>query len=168
MIVIELKDLEIIKRVTFKVEIDPVPWAMGPIRTQGLEDKYTKQGTKAVVEVGEDPAAARFKESFSKQAVGHRISSNSPLYKSTPIFVCFDFFQVRPEYIGDKPALPLKRPDATNLQKLAEDTLTGLFWADDNVVVNILTSKRYVKDKTVKPYIITDIYYTKHVEVSDG
>jgi Holliday junction resolvase RusA-like endonuclease len=39
--------------------------------------------------------------------------------------------------------LPTKRPDATNYQKLYEDTLKGIVIVDDSQVVDINSSKRY-------------------------
>ncbi len=159
MITLQILDLKVLKHINFVVVIDPTPWAMGIINSQP-SDEFTKSGNKKKVRVGEDPSAARFKEVFSEQAVGHRISTNSPLYTNTPIFVCFAFFMSKPN--TPKHQFPLVRPDLTNMHKLTEDVLTGLFWSDDNTTVDIFSSKRYVKDPVVKPYIITDIYYCEH------
>lgn len=167
MITLQLLDLKVIKQISFVVVIDPTPWAMGIINSQP-SDELTKTGNRKKVRVGEDPAAAEFKESFSKQAVGHRISNNSPLYKDTPVFVCFDFFMSRPKSLKTGPALPMVRPDLTNMHKLTEDVLTGLFWADDNTTVSIFSSKRYVSDPIVKPYIVTSIHYCEMIRPAGG
>lgn len=39
--------------------------------------------------------------------------------------------------------VPTTRPDATNLQKLAEDALQGICYEDDSQVVDVRTRKRY-------------------------
>lgn len=39
--------------------------------------------------------------------------------------------------------LPITKPDATNMQKLYEDCLSGIVFADDRQVVDIHSKKRY-------------------------
>lgn len=158
MITLQITDLKVLKHIHFSVDIIPKAWSIGPINTQqGYE--LTKSGKPKKLKMGASEPCTAFKQSFSKQAVGYRLSSNSPYFKDTPVFVCFDFFVPRPLDLKDGPAMPLKRPDVTNMQKLAEDVLTELFWADDNTNVTILSSKRYVKTRDIKPHIVTDIYY---------
>lgn len=41
------------------------------------------------------------------------------------------------------PAVPITKPDATKLWRLAEDCLTGIVWTDDNQVVDQNVHKRY-------------------------
>lgn len=157
MITVEINDLNVLKHIQFTAEVDPTPWAMGPISTQ-QGDRYTKAGSKKKVSVGESESARNFKDVFSMHAARHRISSNSPYFKNTPIVVFFAFYMSRPQGV-DGPALPLVRPDTTNMQKLAEDTLTGLFWDDDNTTVDVLGSKRYVVSRDFPPCIVTDVFY---------
>lgn len=158
MITVEIDDLKVLHHIGFKAQVDPTPWSMGPINTKP-NCEYTKAGGKKKVKVGESESAKEFKDVFSMYAAQHRISDRSRFYKNTPVVVFFVFYMARPLDLPDGPALPLVRPDVTNMQKLAEDTLTGLFWNDDNTTVDVLGSKRYVPTRDVKPYISTDIFY---------
>jgi Holliday junction resolvase RusA-like endonuclease len=83
------------------------------------------------------------------------------LEKGTPVRVIGHFYLQRPQshygsgmnarklkssehYATAGPLLPIGKPDLSNLLKMVEDALTNLVWADDDQVVDISGSKRYV------------------------
>ena len=110
-----------------------------------------------------DPAA-KDKEAFAAKAILH-----SPQFPLTgPLRVDLDcFFSYNKSEMGTgrnaglpKKSAPLyyiKKPDKDNLEKFVFDSLTGMFWHDDNLICAGDTTKAYSLD----PRTVISIYRPK-------
>ncbi len=154
-----IEDLKIVEKKVFSIGILPVPWKVGIIYSN-KNSRVTKSGNKQKVNMGPNEQSEDFKKSFASQASRWKPTSSSPLLK-LPIFLCFDFNLPRSKKSSGLSDLPLEDPDLTNLQKLAEDALSKLFWNNDNQVINVCNSKRFVKPEGEQPSITTYIYYVE-------
>jgi Holliday junction resolvase RusA-like endonuclease len=86
------------------------------------------------------------KENLIAQAVKHR--PEKPLEGSLSVRLMFVFPRPKSHYnkAGIKPDAPyskISKPDLTNLAKLVEDALNGIFWKDDAQITSLVMSKMY-------------------------
>lgn len=112
----------------FVVYIPPVPKAR-PRFNPFTKKTYTSNET------------ATFENKFREEICFQLGSSfEYPLYEDIPICVDLDFVFSRPKVLKNKPPKGLtwynKRPDIDNLQKIIYDSLSGILWKDDKIIVD--------------------------------
>jgi Holliday junction resolvase RusA-like endonuclease len=111
--------------ITIIVPGEPYPWGVEAFtlgRHAALRDK---------------PRSKEYKRRIIMSA---RTQYHGPLLEG-PLRVDMDFYLTRPKSVTRQ--FPTGKPDRTNLQKAAEDGLTGLIWKDDAQVVDGRTRKLY-------------------------
>jgi Holliday junction resolvase RusA-like endonuclease len=119
---------------------EPVPWGVGHNPKTGDRFVPSRQAK----------ARGDIMDAYTRQA-----PARGSLRHDEPIELELRFYIARPRYhygsgrnaTAIKPrylsAQPLGRPDLTNLQKLAEDALTGVAWRDDDQVCAVDSRKLY-------------------------
>lgn len=121
---------------------EPVPWGVG--RNPKTGDRFVP-GRQA-------KARGDVMDAYWRQA-----AARGSLDADESIDLQLRFYVARPKYhygsgrnsgvIKDRyrEARPTGRPDLTNLQKLAEDALTGVAWRDDDQVCSVDARKEYTE-----------------------
>ena len=73
-----------------------------------------------------------------------------------PLFVDILAFFERPKSKPKKVFYPTGKPDWDNIGKLACDSLNGILWRDDSIIVDGATAKRYCSEEHPQPgFLIT-------------
>lgn len=99
-----------------------------------------------------DPAKSRSYKQFV--ALMARRQYHGPLLKDEPIEVCLEVYRPNQKKISQierqrretKQSVPIKKPDTDNYIKSVLDALTGIIWADDNIIYHI-DAYKYYSDK---------------------
>jgi Holliday junction resolvase RusA-like endonuclease len=119
---------------------EPVPWAVGRNPQSGERFVPSRQakarGDIMDAYVRQAPARARL-------PLGEPIELELRFHIARPRYHYGsgrNAGTVKPRYLG---ARPVGRPDLTNLQKLAEDALTGIAFRDDDQVCAVGARKAY-------------------------
>jgi Endodeoxyribonuclease RusA len=137
---------QIFSHPTAKLEIpgDPIPWSAGSKVRPGDPKSPRKVPDKQAKRASDIAEAAS------------RAYPDLWLPKGQPVRVVGHFFVCRPRttHYGSganhktlkdtAPKAPTGKPDLSNLLKLIEDALTGIFWHDDDQVTELGGWKRYV------------------------
>lgn len=109
----------------FSFPINPEPWKVGPAYRAGAKG----------VRIGADPGNAAFKKAMEEELERAGAYMMEPEY-SLDIFT----WRKREQYKSKTNRnITKKVSDATNMQKLIEDGLSGIVFKDDDTVVDIHT-----------------------------
>ena len=81
------------------------------------------------------------KKDFKVQALEHR--PEKVIMKPTAIHLDLTFYLPRPQSIPKKIIYPFKKPDLSNIEKLVEDSMTGIFFEDDSQIISKNSIKKY-------------------------
>jgi Holliday junction resolvase RusA-like endonuclease len=60
-----------------------------------------------------------------------------------PVRLTLKFMFVKPKSVKKSRTLPCVKPDLSKLIRAVEDSLTGIIWRDDSLVVDIVARKVY-------------------------
>jgi Holliday junction resolvase RusA-like endonuclease len=132
----------------FTLTVFGTPEPAGSKRAFSWKAKDGRTGSNVV---DANPKASGWKDQVAHQA-GLAWGVNPPL--DGPLKVRLTFFRQRPAgHYGSgrnagvlkpsAPAYPTSRPDALKLARGVEDSLTGIVWRDDSVIVTELLEKRW-------------------------
>ena len=94
------------------------------------------------------PKKTRNAEDFIKFAVGQKWRS-APL--DEPLDLVIYVFTEKPKSKPKRITLPAVKPDWDNLGKLVGDSLNGILWKDDALIVDGAVHKRYCDDMHPQP-----------------
>lgn len=104
----------------FVLDINPEPWAIGPVG-------YRRSGGKMSAYVGQNKQLDAY-----KQAVREAILDLDPIMEQGKVDITFFFWRNRAEYSTPQARTHRKHDaDATNLQKATEDALQGILYEND-------------------------------------
>ena len=110
----------------FYLNINPEPWAVGPVGTSRREGKMTAY-------VGRNQQLDAYKEAV-KECLGDLLSEHDALYTGQ-FTLKFYFWRNIAEYTSPQQRTTRKHEaDGTNLMKATEDALQGLLFANDKDV----------------------------------
>lgn len=114
----------------FAVPVNPLPWVVPPV-------SVIKKGGKAFPKFGQDSAGAAFKEAIKESVIEQGGRMMEPGY-SMEILT----WRRRDQYQDKAGRTRTKNTvDATNMQKLIEDSLTGIIWEDDRTNITVKTTQ---------------------------
>lgn len=114
----------------FAIPINPLPWTVPPFSA-------IRKGGKTIPVAGVDSAGAAFKEAVREQAIEQGGFIMEPGH-SLEILT----WRRRDQYKDKANRTRTKNiVDATNMQKLIEDALTGVTWEDDRTNIAVKTTQ---------------------------
>lgn len=127
-----------------------------PMQPHGKQrPKVVRRKTKkGIVPIAITPDQTVSDEHLIRFHVGREWTA-APLDEPLDLMVCA-FFE-RPKSKPKKVLYPTGKPDWDNIGKLVCDSLNGLLWRDDSVIVNGGTRKRYCSENQPQPGILITV-----------
>lgn len=108
----------------FILEVNPEPWAIGPVG-------YARRGGKMTAYVGRNQQLDAFKEAV-REEMKDIIGNDDGTFISGKVELRFYFWRNRAEYTTPQARTHRKHEaDATNMQKATEDALQGILFKND-------------------------------------
>ena len=129
----------------------------GNPRGQG-RPRATVRGRHAAVY--EDKADTLYKNNIAAQVVAQK----PEFIQDVPVILTACFYMPRPKYHYDSKgvikarfveARPTGKPDLSNLIKGVEDSLNGIVWADDSLIVGYGDSGKFYAD--TRPHLTLEV-----------
>jgi Holliday junction resolvase RusA-like endonuclease len=109
-----------------------------PIRPQGkARPKVVRRGQHTVAITPDQTVLA-------EQCIRQHVTGTwkeAPL--DAPLAVCITAYFLRPASKSKKVLFPTGKPDRDNIAKLVQDSLNGILWRDDSIIVDGRDQKRY-------------------------
>jgi len=127
--------------------VEGIPVAKGRPRFTKTGIAYTPTKTRQAEESFRLQSNSHAPKKPIEGAVRLELSFNMPIPKSREKAI--------KEKVGNGEWVPhIIRPDKTNLEKLVEDSLNGLFWKDDSQIAVGISSKQY--GEKVGTYVVVE------------
>lgn len=120
---------------------------------QGSSRAFTPKGWNRPVITSANKGLKSFRQEVSKAALVARQEAgfNDVLFgKHVPVEMEVRFYFNRPPSVPKKRTQHVVRPDVSKLVRAAEDSLTGIVWADDSQVIKLVAEKFYGQPERVE------------------
>jgi Holliday junction resolvase RusA-like endonuclease len=140
----------------FRIDLNPVPWAVGPLFTKRVSQ------TKSVAAMGANSELVNY-----QNAIKAALKDEGEILQG-PLKLTLFFWRQIEEY---KTAAGRKarshEADLTNLQKAVEDALHGIFYTNDKIV-SVVDARIIRQDTETEGCIVIGIKELTYTEVSIG
>lgn len=113
---------------------------------QGSVRAFMPKGWKRPILTSDNKGLKSFRQEVSKAALLARQEAGFTdlvFGKHEPVVMTVSFYFRRPPSIPKKRKLHVVKPDLSKLVRAAEDSLTGIIYADDAQIVSIQATKHY-------------------------